>query len=134
MQIKYRGKYFTNPRNAVHVKIDEVQKMIDEVKEGILNDPEPFAFHYQSTGDVLVIGWRGDDEATIIVTQNYCEATLLKEGDNWTPVQYGNIAHLCPVCNGSGYIYHKYYIGSNGSENADKTICEACYGDGKIWT
>ena len=89
-KLSFKGKYFTDPKNAVHISDKRTQDMIDSVLRDILkNEDEGFCF--QATGDTMVIGFKfsDDDEINIIVTQNYSEACLLKDSvGDWYPIDW----------------------------------------------
>lgn len=91
-QIKFKGKYFNNCDNAVHIDDDYVQGMIDEVVEKLISlKGEKTHFTFSATGDTLVAGvkWAEDEEIEIIVTQDYHHACLLKYGSNdYEPVDW----------------------------------------------
>lgn len=91
-QIKFKGEYFNNCDNAVHIDDSHVQDMIDEVIEELMSlDGEKTHFNFSATGDTLVAGvkWAEDDEIEIIVTQDYYHACLLKHSDNhYEPVNW----------------------------------------------
>lgn len=91
MILKFKGKYFDDNSNAVHVDDKDVQRMIDEVVEKLVESKEESDFRFQATGDTLVAGLKCEEEIEIMVTQNYSHACLLKDKyDNYEPIDWGN--------------------------------------------
>lgn len=93
IKLDFGGKYFTSMEDAVHLKDEEVQKMIDEVQEKLMRSKEPFDYTCIATGDTMVFGTKHgeeawDEEINIYVTQNYQEASLYKERGVWTAVNW----------------------------------------------
>lgn len=93
MILKFKGEYFDDNSNAVHVDDEDVQRMIDEVVEKLVESKEESDFRFQATGDTLVAGLKCDAEGEIeiMVTQNYSHACLLKDKyGNYEPIDWGN--------------------------------------------
>lgn len=91
MILKFKGKYFDDNSNAVHVDDKDVQRMIDEVVEKLVESKEESDFRFQATGDTLVAGLKCEEEIEIMVTQNYSHACLLKDKyGNYEPIDWSN--------------------------------------------
>lgn len=86
IQIKYNNDYFYSFKDGVHLNNDEIQNMIDEVVDNLITYNDDY--HILSTGDTVVIGIKYSDEMQIIVSQDYDEATLFLENNEWVPVNY----------------------------------------------
>ena len=91
MILKFKGEYFDDNSNAVHVDNEDVQRMIDEILENLVSSKEENDFRLQATGDTFVIGFKCEEEIEIFVTQNYSHACLLKDKyGNYEPIDWGN--------------------------------------------
>lgn len=91
MILKFKGEYFDDNSNAVHVDDEDVQRMIDEVVKKLVESKEEGDFRSQATGDTLVAGFKCEEEIEIMVTQNYSHACLLKDKyGNYEPIDWGN--------------------------------------------
>lgn len=88
-KLNFKGKYFRDTKEAVHVKDADVQRMIDEVVQSLIDGT---SYAYQITGDTIVIGIRfdTDNEISVFVSQNYDTAILLTEdnGRTWEPIDW----------------------------------------------
>lgn len=85
-QIKYKGDCFYSFRDGVDIEDVEVQKMIDTVTKEIIDGKQEM--HLTAMGNTVVFGIKYEDEAQIIVSKDYDEATILCEGGVWEPINY----------------------------------------------
>ena len=94
-KIKFKGKYFTDHKNAVHLSDAKVQEMINDVVGTLKKSKEQSDFAFCATGDTIVFGFvfhakeEMDDEMSIIVSQSYSLAELYKdERLRWRAVEW----------------------------------------------
>lgn len=90
MKLNFKGKYFDNREDAVHIDDGYVDGMINCVMDSLLNSDEDFDFSMSSTGDTMVFGVKIDEEEIdIYVAQDYSEACLLRnEFGEWEPLDW----------------------------------------------
>lgn len=94
-KIKFKGKYFTDHKNAVHLSDARVQEMINDVVGMLKKSKEQSDFAFCATGDTIVFGFvfhaeeEMDDEMSIIVSQSYSLAELYKDEKlRWRAVEW----------------------------------------------
>lgn len=84
VDLKIDSKYFNGVDDAVHVSLDTVQGLIDDVVLNLVNTQEKDDYSFAATGDCFVFGIKGDETIDIYVTQNYKHAILISDKDNDT--------------------------------------------------
>lgn len=91
-RVKFKSRDFSGINNAVHIRDEDVQNMIDEVVEKLMSFKDNRTrFSFSATGDTLVAGvkWAEDGDIEIIVTQDYYQACLIKDKfGNYQPVDW----------------------------------------------
>lgn len=67
---------YVNKEETAHISDNRVQDYVNDIKEELLNNDNPYDYAFVTTGDVYVFGMKNEDnEITIVVARDFYEHT-----------------------------------------------------------
>lgn len=70
--------HYGSNKNSVHLSNDEIQKYVDIVKRKLNQECKIGDYTFSGTGNVMVFGFKMEDEDTIYIAENYWEDSVFR--------------------------------------------------------
>lgn len=71
--------HYGEGKDSVHLTDKEVQSYVDVIKRKLQQELKVGDYTFTSTGDIMVFGFKFEDEDRIIVVKNYWEESIFHE-------------------------------------------------------